>query len=165
MTSLDYNLTTGSCREYRVTPDATPAHGWARLFAADYEAGDVYRDVPAVTDREGNELVPATRELVRQGIVAEYEARRDAILAKNPPAPVVPIVQPHRVLKDTIMLRIEAAGKLEGFMAVINSLDAVQRFKWDQSSWFLSDNPLVVAGVIRLELDPAVILAPDPLAP
>lgn len=80
----------------------------------------------------------------------------------NPP---VPDVAPHRVLKDTIIQRVKTAGKLAQLRAMIETLDADQRFEWDNSSWFHSNNAVLVDGITSLELDSLVILAPDPLAP
>lgn len=75
------------------------------------------------------------------------------------------IKPPHRVLKDTIVLRVKEAGKLTHLRQVIAALNDDQRFEWDSASWFTSTNPLIVQGVYAIGLDPAMILARDPLAP
>lgn len=93
-------------------------------------------------------------------IAAEVEA-----LIANPPLPPTVTLPPHRILKDTIVQRVKAAGKLSDLRAIIGTLDPDQRFEWDSSTWFHSDNALIVNGVAGLNLDPAVILANDPLAP
>lgn len=81
----------------------------------------------------------------------------------EPPAPVTPAR--YQVLKDTILQRIKAAGKLADLRQAINSLDEDTRFEWDNSSWFHNDNPLIVSGVTGIGLITEEILAPDPLAP
>lgn len=71
-------------------------------------------------------------------------------------------IPPYRVSKDTIVSRVDAAGKLTDLMAMIASLTAEQQFLWDNYAWFWNDNPTVNAMCVQLGLDPAVILAPDP---
>lgn len=71
-------------------------------------------------------------------------------------------VPPYRVSKDTIVSRVDTAGKLSDLMTTISSLPAEQQFLWDNYAWFWSDNPTINAMCIQLGLDPAVILAPDP---
>jgi hypothetical protein len=71
-------------------------------------------------------------------------------------------IPPYRVSKDTIVSRVDTAGKLTDLMAMIASLTAEQQFLWDNYAWFWNDNPTVNAMCVQLGLDPAVILAPDP---
>lgn len=71
-------------------------------------------------------------------------------------------IPPYRVSKDTIVSRVDAAGKLTDLMAMIAGLTAEQQFLWDNYAWFWDDNPTVNAMCVQLGLDPAVILAPDP---
>jgi hypothetical protein len=71
-------------------------------------------------------------------------------------------IPPYRVSKDTIVSRVDTAGKLTDLMAMIAGLTAEQRFLWDNYAWFWNDNPTVNAMCVQLGLDPAVILAPDP---
>lgn len=145
-------------------------------------AGYVFRPVrvisavPAVAATETTPAVPevpAQPERVEE-IGGEYfcadpapslagaPAAIAAHCAKPPPAPEPPV---YRVLKDTIVLRVKEAGKLTQLRQVITSLTEDQRFEWDNASWFSSTNPLIVQGVQSIGLDPAIILARDPLAP
>jgi len=78
----------------------------------------------------------------------------------------VPNTDPaYRILKDTIIQRIKSAGALDGLMGLYATLTPAQQFEFTQSTWFHSDNALIVGGVQALGLDAATILAPDPLAP
>jgi hypothetical protein len=99
---------------------------------------------------------PATAtELPTDAAIAAHIASE---LAKPPPAAPV-----YRVLKDTIVQRVKTAGKLTQLAAMIAALPADQKFEFDQSNWFSSNNALLVGGCTQLGLDPAQILAPDPL--
>lgn len=94
-----------------------------------------------------------------------YPEPSDATLIDAIENPPTPPVTPHRVLKDTIVQRVKAAGKLADLAALIASLPSDQRFEFDQSTWFHSDNANLLGASAALGLDAAVILAPDPLAP
>lgn len=95
-------------------------------------------------------------------VVVPYDPAHEGLpvhaLPEPPPAP-------RRVLKDTIVQRIKAHGKLSDLAALVATLTPEQRFEFDHSTWFSSDNALIVGGVQALGLDPADILAADPLAP
>jgi hypothetical protein len=107
-------------------------------------------------------LTPTQAYPAPAGFVAvAYSESHDAL----PVATVSEPVTPHRVLKDTIILRVEAAGKLADLMALHASLPALQRWQFDQAHWFSSDNALILGGLAQLNLNTAVILAVDPLAP
>ncbi len=80
----------------------------------------------------------------------------------NPPA--APAPAPHRVLKDTLWMRIKAAGKQPAAVAAITSLPTSQRLDWDAQSWFWSDNDAIRLVCESLGVDPADALAFDPLA-
>lgn len=80
----------------------------------------------------------------------------------NPPA--FPAAR-HRVLKDTLWMRIKAAGKQAEAVAAISSLPLSQRLDWDSQSWFWSDNDAIRLVCESLGVDPAEALAVDPLAP
>jgi hypothetical protein len=99
------------------------------------------------------------------GRLAEGVEPTDANLAAAIASPAPDPLPVHRVLKDTIIQRVKAAGKLPQLRTVIDTLDADQRFEWDNSSWFSSNNPLLLAGMATLELNASDILAFDPLAP
>ncbi|MBC8011460.1 MAG: hypothetical protein H7067_15355 [Burkholderiales bacterium] len=101
----------------------------------------------------GLDLANPDKTALGQHIAAEFKK----------PAPAAVVV--HRILKDTLIQRVKAANKLAGLRAMIASLDDDARFEWDNSSWFSSDNALIVGGVAALQLEAAVILAADPLAP
>lgn len=77
-----------------------------------------------------------------------------------PPPPEPP--GPYRVSKDTIVSRVNDAGKIPDLMAVIDALNAEQQFFWVNYAWFWDNNPTAIAICQQLGLDPAVILAPDP---
>ena len=74
----------------------------------------------------------------------------------------IPPPQPYRVSKDTIVSRVNDAGKVPDLMTVIAGLNSEQQFLWDSYAWFWSNNPTAIAICQQLGLDPAVILAPDP---
>jgi hypothetical protein len=71
-------------------------------------------------------------------------------------------VPPYRVSKDTIVSRVNDAGKLTELMLLIGTLPAEQNFLWVNYAWFWSDNATINAMCAQLGLDPVVILAPDP---
>jgi hypothetical protein len=71
-------------------------------------------------------------------------------------------VVPYRISKDTIVSRVNDAGKVADLMAVISGLPAEQQFLWTNYAWFWNDNSTALAICAQLGLDPAVILAPDP---
>jgi hypothetical protein len=131
-----------------VAADGTDSHGQP-----------LYRTIApaqAVPPLPGYDPATAT-ELPTDAAIAAHIASE---LAKPPPEPPV-----YRVLKDTIVQRIKAAGKLTQLAGMIAGLPADQKFEFDQSNWFSSNNALLVGGCTQLGLDPAEILAPDPLAP
>ncbi len=113
---------------------------------------------------DGFSYVTATGRTYWSGASTPSAADLDDALA-TPRTQPAPPVAPHRILKDTIIQRVKAANKLAELRAIIAGLDADARFEWDNSSWFSSNNALLLGGVQGLGLDPAVILAPDPLAP
>jgi hypothetical protein len=106
--------------------------------------------------------VTLTEEAYAQ-LLENYKEQAVVFVAAHTIPP--PAAEPHHVLKDTIIQRIKAAGKLSDMAYLVSQLQADQKFEFDHSTWFHSDNPLIVAGIQQLELDPSVILAPDPLAP
>lgn len=71
-------------------------------------------------------------------------------------------VKPYRVSKDTIVSRVGEAGKITELMATISGLTAEQQFFWTNFAWFWSNNPTVNGLCQQLQLDPNIILAPDP---
>ena len=77
----NYADATGNARE--LSADAPLQAGWTRLLASDYEDEDVYKDFDAVLDDDGDEIAPAYRVTLRQGVCFEYERRRDEIVAKR----------------------------------------------------------------------------------
>ncbi|HSI08837.1 MAG TPA: hypothetical protein VK985_09600 [Rariglobus sp.] len=141
----------------------------ASAFAAEFEPynltidGKIYRikatDVNGyvIQTPDGRTIgLPAADPAVKLTV-----ATLTAALA-TPPVPPAPV---HRILKDTLIQRVKAANKLADLRAMINALDADARFEWDNSSWFSSDNAMIVQGVTALGLTPATLLAADPLAP
>jgi hypothetical protein len=71
-------------------------------------------------------------------------------------------IAPYRVSKDTIVSRVNDAGKVADLMTVIAGLPPEQQFLWTNYAWFWNNNPTAIAICQQLGLDPAVILAPDP---
>lgn len=69
---------------------------------------------------------------------------------------------PHRVSRDTIIMRIKDAGKLPEAMAAVGLLEGEDKFLWDTLDWYWSNNPQVRAMITGIGLDPDEILAPDP---
>lgn len=74
----------------------------------------------------------------------------------------IPPPEPYRVSKDTIVSRVNDAGKVPDLMTVIDGMTAEQQFFWTNYAWFWSNNPTAIAICQQLGLDPAIILAPDP---
>jgi hypothetical protein len=70
--------------------------------------------------------------------------------------------RPHRVSKDTMTMRIAAAGKVADSRAMIAAMPDEQRWLFEQLAWFHSDNAELRAGLAAIGLDPDEILAPDP---
>ena len=68
------------------------------------------------------------------------------------------------ILKDTIVQRMKAAGLLENLAAMVNTLPTVDRFEFDQSSWFSSSNPRIRGGIAACGGDVDTVLALDPMA-
>jgi hypothetical protein len=68
------------------------------------------------------------------------------------------------VLKDTIVQRMKAVGLLSNLAGMVETLSKEDRFEFDNSSWFASNNPRIAAGISECGGDPIVILAFDPLA-
>ena len=99
---------------------------------------------------------------------AEAIAWRDAnapsgtISTYEPPSESAPV---WRVSKDTLLVRVEAAGKVAEVMAAIGALPDDERFLFTNFAWFWSNNPRIVAMCQALGLDPDEILAPDEYAP
>ena len=71
---------------------------------------------------------------------------------------------PHRVLKDTILQRLKAKGKLAGLSYLISTLPAEMQFEFTHSTWFSSESPEIVGAVQALNDDVSEILGYDPLA-
>ena len=74
------------------------------------------------------------------------------------------VVTSWRVLKDTIITRMKDAGLLDNIIAMVGTLDAVDKFEWDNSIWFSNENPKIIGAVIACGGDPVKILAYDALA-
>lgn len=97
--------------------------------------------------------------------LAEAEQWRDAnapggeIIERSnePPEP-----EPHRVSKDTMLYRVEQAGKVQDAITLINTLPPDQQFLFTNYAWFWSDNAIAIGMVQALGLDPSEILAEDP---
>lgn len=68
---------------------------------------------------------------------------------------------PHRVEKDTIMLRV--ANKGYGYVLALDDVllaqPRVQQILWRDFAWFMSDNPNVRALITAIGLSPDEILA------
>lgn len=77
-------------------------------------------------------------------------------------AALPPLAGPHRVSKDTIVARVEAAGALPAVMAALAAQSPEQQFVWTHSGWFWSTNETLRGLCAALGLDPAAILGPDP---
>lgn len=99
--------------------------------------------------------------------LADAEAWRDAFA---PGQPIVertvepPTPEPHRVSKDTMLVRVEAAGKVAEVMGLIAALPADEQFLFSNFAWFWSDNARIIAMCQAVGLDPEVILAEDEFA-
>jgi hypothetical protein len=99
--------------------------------------------------------------------LADAEAWRDAFA---PGQPIVertidpPTPEPHRVSKDTMLVRVEAAGKVAEVMGLIAALPPDEQFLFSNFAWFWSDNARIRAMCSVVGLDPDVILAEDEFA-
>jgi hypothetical protein len=71
---------------------------------------------------------------------------------------------PFRVLKDTLVQRLKAKGKLKGLAKLLSQLPEDQQFEFDHSIWFSSESPEISGALEMLGEDPKEILAFDPLA-
>jgi hypothetical protein len=156
----------------RILTLAGAAHPKAIVQRVDAAAGIV---LFAFTDEQGKAIdtgnslarfTPVVATPATDTAAAIYAEPSDATLATAIVAPEpAPAVVVHRILKDTLIQRVKAAGKLTELRGMIAGLDDDHRFEWDNSSWFSSDNAFITGGVTALGLDAAVILAADPLAP
>ena len=96
--------------------------------------------------------------------LADAEAWRDAFA---PGQPIVertiepPTPTPHRVSKDTMLVRVEAAGKVAEVMGLIAALPADEQFLFQNFAWFWSDNARIRAMCAAVGLDADAILAED----
>jgi|DEB0MinimDraft_6_1074348.scaffolds.fasta_scaffold12681_3 hypothetical protein len=98
-------------------------------------------------------------------VLAGAEQWRDA---NAPGAAIVEVQQepvpaePYRVSKDTMLYRVEQAGKVQDAITLIDNLPPDQQFLFTNYAWFWSDNAIATGMVQALGLDPADILAEDP---
>ncbi|MFA6962449.1 MAG: hypothetical protein WC205_16965 [Opitutaceae bacterium] len=148
------------------------AHPKAIVQRVDAAAGVVlyaFADAQGKALDSGNSIARFTAVIATPATTTDaaiYAEPTDATLAAAIVAPEpAPPTPTHRILKDTLIQRVKSADKLTELRGMIAALDADARFEWDNSSWFSSDNPMMVAGVTALGLPTATILAPDPLAP
>lgn len=148
------------------------AHPKAIVQRVDAAAGVVlfaFADDQGKAIDTGNSLArftPVVATPATDTAAAIYAEPSDATLAAAIVAPEpAPAVVVHRILKDTLIQRVKTAGKLTELRGMIAALDDDARFEWGNSSWFSSNNAMIVQGVAALGLDAAVILAADPLAP
>lgn len=100
---------------------------------------------------------------------ADAEAWRDA----NAPGATIEeivetIAEPEaprwRVTKDTMLVRVEQAGKVAEVMGLINALPQDEQFLFSNFAWFWSDNARIRAMCAAVGVDPDVILAEDEFA-
>lgn len=95
---------------------------------------------------------------------ADAQAWRDANAPGAPVAVIeraLPEPERWRVSKDTLLVRVEAAGKLAEVIAAIDAMPADEQFLWTNFAWFWSDNERIRAMCQVLGLDPEVIMAED----
>jgi len=99
--------------------------------------------------------------------LADAEAWRDA---NAPGRPIVertiepPTPPRHRVSKDTMLVRVEAAGKVAEVMGLIAALPQDEQFLFSNFAWFWSDNARIRAMCAAVGLDAEVLLAEDEFA-
>jgi hypothetical protein len=161
----------------RVVFDTALTRAGETFSAADFEVigdrpaespGYRFRPLRAIQPlKDGDPLIyqPTGNEYWVGDAAPSVERAKAAIIAWAATPPPAPLVAVYRVLKDTIVLRIKAAGKLSQLRQVVASLNDDQKFEWDSATWFSSDNPLIISGIQAIGLDPSAILARDPLAP
>jgi hypothetical protein len=68
---------------------------------------------------------------------------------------------PHTVRKDTILMRILAAGKVAEAMQVVENLTPENKFLFNNFDSFSSNNELVRGFITQIGLDPDVVLAAE----
>lgn len=84
-----------------------------------------------------------------------------AAITERPEDPPISEVQRYKVTKDTMLVRVEQAGKVAELMGLISMLPASEQFLFTNFAWFWSDNVRVIGMCQALGLDPTTILAPD----
>ena len=105
----------------------------------------------------GAEAAPLHAQIAQsEADAAAAEAARLQDLIDNPPP-----VPPYRVTRDTIWQRLKASVGTPTAHAIVNGFTAEQRNEWFSNDYFMSDNADVIALCGVLNLDPAVLLAPE----
>lgn len=180
--SIDYHITTGNCI-FQQSPDAAIPANHTRLLASDWAHLDVWEEVPAVTEErevpgtidlatgevltpattETVELVPASRRLLKQGVVVKYEQERDALPRPEPVPVPVPEPVPQAVSNQQLRLALIDAGIMPS--AILAQLQAMPAgaakekalAAWEYANEFRRDHPLVAALSAQLGLTSAQV--------
>ena len=126
-------------------------------------------EMPLVLLDEVTDEMPdydAETETVEWTTVTDLDAktysRRATVRALTADEIAARIPGPHRVSKDTMTMRIAAAGKVGPARAMIAQMGTDEKWIFEQLAWFHSDNSELRAGLAAIGLDPDEILAPDP---
>jgi hypothetical protein len=72
-----------------------------------------------------------------------------------------PPIPKYKISKDTIINRIDAAGKLSDAAVIYSSSSDEDKMRYDGNSWFWSDNPRILGLIEALGLNPSIILSRD----
>lgn len=152
-TSSGATISVGETQHYRRIADIQAAQDLQAL-ADTVLAEEDNRTATAQAAAEAARLA----ELERWNSLTPEEQAAE-IAANNPPPP------PWRVSKDTLLGRVDAAGKTAECMAIISSLSQAEQFLWTNFAWFWSNNERIRAMIAGVGLNPNDIMAPDPYAP
>lgn len=97
------------------------------------------------------------------GLLAAGNPKALAWEAYAPPVVAPEAPQPHRVSKDTIIGRLDAAGKLEAARTILAAQTTLDQYRFTHSAWFWSDNAKLrgLCAHPSVALNPDDVLAPD----
>lgn len=106
--------------------------------------------------RKGWSVISPPSYDVNTELPPRWENGTGWIIDPKPPTPI------YRISKATLIERMQAANKLTDLIAAVNGLGPVQRFLFDNLTWFRSDNTMFRNLCTNLGLNPDVVLERDP---
>ncbi len=160
--AIDYHAATGNINggEHHSLPLPPIPANHTRLLASDWAHLDEYRETGELAPLNDTDVIPV-RVLVRQGVVVEYERRRDAL--PRPEAIPVPEPVPATVSNQQLRLALIDAGIMPS--AILAQLQAMPAgaakeralAAWEYANEFRRDHPLVTALSAQLGLTSAQV--------